>query len=202
MAQAEKLDGQSGKNPLIIVSLIVVGLIIFIFISTDRGGIESEPVDLAPQAVEKVQEQDEGVVEGQISRDDIMAPPGELARDEIRQWRAQGAPYPFDSIMAKASEFASNGSLADAHLLFFFAAREGHVDAMMMMAEMSDPTLFRADNNLLDRANAVQAYKWYKQALELGFEPARARLDNLRAWAEAESGYGNAEASHLLLNFN
>lgn len=204
MAQAEKIDGQSGRNPLIIVSLIVIGLIAFIVISTDRGGVDSEPVEVAVPPVEKPETaaEQEVVAEGEIERQEMLAPPGELARDEIRQWRDQGEPYPFDQIMAKASEFASNGSLADAHLLFFFAAREGHVEAMMMMAEMSDPTLFRTDNNLLDRADAVQAYKWYRQALDQGFEPARPRLDNLRNWAEAEAGYGNAEASHLLLNFN
>ena len=204
MAQAEKIDGQSGRNPLIIVSLIVIGLIAFIVISTDRGGVDSEPVEVAVPPVEKPETaaEQEVVAEGEIERQEMLAPPGELARDEIRQWRDQGEPYPFDQIMAKASEFASNGSLADAHLLFFFAAREGHVEAMMMMAEMSDPTLFRTDNNLLDRADAVQAYKWYRQALDQGFEPARPRLDNLRNWAEAEAGYGNAEARHLLLNFN
>ena len=144
---------------------------------------------------------DEAGKAGEIERE-IVAPPGEKARDSIRRWRDQGKPYPFDQIMARASEFASDGSLADAHLMFFFAAREGHVEAMMMMAEMSDPTLFRADNNLLDRANAVQAYKWYREALDVGFEPARARLENLKNWAEAEAGYGNAEARQLLLNFN
>jgi TPR repeat protein len=201
MAQAEKVDGQSGRNPLIIVSLIVVGLIVFIFTLTDRGGVEREKVDLAPPVSETTSEPQETASDGQISRE-VVAPPGELARDSIREFRDGGKPYPFDKIMARASEFASDGSLADAHLMFFFAAREGHVDAMMMMAEMSDPTLFRAENNLLDRADPVQAYKWYREALDLGFEPARARLDNLKNWAEAEAGYGNVEASQLLLNFN
>jgi len=196
MAQAERDKPQTARNPLIYVSLIVIGLIVFIFVASDRGGVDSEKIELEPRQPEPSSQQ----AEGQISRE-TLAPPGMRAREQIKQIRELGKPYPFDQLMAKASAFASEGSLADAHLMFFFAAREGHIEAMMMMAEMSDPTLFRAENNLLDKANAVQAYKWYNQALDSGFEPARSRLENLRSWAEAEAGYGNSEAQQLLLNF-
>lgn len=198
MAQAERDKPQTTRNPLIFVAVIVIGLIIFIFTTSDRGGFERESIELEPKPSAQTTSSD---TEGQISRE-TLAPPGMRARGQIKQFREQGKPYPFDQLMAKASAFASEGSLADAHLMFFFAAREGHVEAMMMMAEMSDPTLFRADNNLLDQANAIQAYKWYRQALDSGFEPARIRLENLRNWAEAEASYGSSEAQQLLLNFN
>ena len=67
---------------------------------------------------------------------------------------------------------------------------------------MSDPTLFQSENNLLDQADAVQAYKWYQLAVSGGFEPAKPRLDNLYQWAVAEAKYGNSDAQQLLLNFN
>ncbi len=197
MAQAERNQPGTGRNPLLWVSVIVIGLIIFIFTASDRGGGERERVEIAPPAIETPKTESEG----EINRE-ALAPPGLRARAEISRFRDQGKPYPFDQIMARASAFASEGSLADAHLMFFFAAREGHVEAMMMMAEMSDPTLFRADNNLLDKANPIQALKWYTEAKDAGFEPAASRLDNLKNWAEAEAGYGNAEAQRLLLNFN
>jgi len=197
MAQAEKEELQPRKNPIIWVSILVIGLIIFIFVSSDRGGVSTEslPIDAKPDIPEQTE------AEGDVDRESLV-PPGLRAREKIQQFRAQGKPYPFDEMMAQASAYASEGSLADAHLMFFFAAREGHVEAMMMMAEMSDPTLFRAENNLLDRANAVQAYKWYRLALENDFEPASNRLENLKHWAEAEAGFGNADAQQLLLNFN
>lgn len=198
MAQAEKEQSSPRKNPIIWVSLVVVGLIIFIFTASDRGGVSQQDLQLKqqPKVVETPQD-----AEGQIARDSLV-PPGMRARKLIQQLREKGKPYAFEQLMAKASSFASEGSLADAHLAFFFAAREGHVEAMMMMAEMSDPTLFRPENNLLDKANAVQAYKWYRMALDRGFEPASSRLYNLRNWAEAEANYGNTDAQQLLLNFN
>lgn len=197
MAQAEKEENQPRKNPLIWVTLIVIGLIIYIFVASDRSGVshESLPIKQVPEISEPI------VNEGGVDRE-LLVPPGLRARELIKQYRTAGQPYPFEEIMAKASAFSNEGSLADAHLMFFFAAREGDVDAMIMMAEMSDPTLFRAENNLLDHPDAIQAYKWYNQALQKGFEPAATRLENLKHWAEAEADYGNAEAQHLLLNFN
>ncbi len=203
MAQAEKEQGKPGVNPLIWVSIVVIGLIFFIFVASDRGSVRTETVQLEgqqPPLVEKSTDETENA-EGQINRD-VLAAPGLRAREFIGQLRQQGKPYPLEEIMAKASTYAIQGSLADAHLTFFFAAREGHVEAMMIMAEMSDPTLFQSENNLLDQADAVQAFKWYQLALDSGFEPAKPRLENLHQWAIAEAKYGNADAKQLLLNFN
>ena len=203
MVQAEKEHETSRTNPLIWVSIVVVGLILFIFVISDRGSVGTESLSLQDQQEQAEAEAETAAdnVEGQINRD-LLVPPGLRAREFIDNIRQKGKPYPLEDLMAKASTYVNEGSLADAHLTFFFAAREGHVEAMMMMAEMSDPTLFQSENNLLDQADAVQAYKWYKRALESGFEPAKPRLDNLYQWATAEAKYGNAEAQHLLLNFN
>jgi TPR repeat protein len=195
MAQAEKDQNSPAKNPLLWVSLIVVGLIIFIFAATDRGGVSSEKIPLKQAGGEAPIEQEK------IERE-LLVPAGLRAREYIRQVRAGGKPYPFDEVMDKAASFSAEGSLADAHLVYFFAAREGHVDAMMIMGEMSDPTLFNAQDNLLDQPDAVQAYKWYRLALDKGYDPARGRLDNLHSWARVEATYGDTNAYQLLLNFN
>jgi TPR repeat protein len=71
----------------------------------------------------------------------------------------------------------------------------------MKMAEMSDPTLFRAEVSLLDNADAIQAYKWYQKAAALGHNSATDGVNNLMQWAIAESKWGNPEARQLLLNF-
>lgn len=196
MSQAEFEEDRPKRNPMPWIILIVVALVAFIMLGTDRGGRQTETVEL--ESADPVVKQE---VDGQIDRQ-VLAPPGERARELITVYRKQGKPYPFDKVMASASSFANEGNLADAHLLFFFAAREGHIEAMMMMAEMSDPTLFQAENNLMDRADAVQAYKWYQAALDKGFQPAQSRLDNLHRWAKAEAQYDDPMARQLLLNFN
>jgi TPR repeat protein len=195
MAQAEKENNKSGKNPLLWVTLVVIGLIIYIFFASDRAGINS------PNASVNAPENDAGVVEeGQINRETVQTP-GVRARAYIHQLRAKGKPYPFDEVMSKADQFETEGSLADANLVYFFAAREGHIPAMMVMAEMSDPTMFHAENNLMDQPDAVQAFKWYKQSLDQGYEPARIRLENLHQWARAEAKFGDINAQQILLNF-
>ena len=200
MAQAEKENNKSSKNPLLWVSLIVIGLIIYIFVASGRSNIST------PKVAQDAPEDDavvikQSVQEGQINRE-ALVPAGMRAREFISQLRKQGKPYPLDEVKAKAAMYSSEGSLADTHLLYFFAAKEGDVDAMMVMAEMSDPTMFRAEDNLLDEPDAVQAYIWYTQSLQNGFEPARERLENLHQWANAEARYGNTAAQQLLLNFN
>ena len=126
--------------------------------------------------------------------------PGALAREYIAEVRATGEPYQLASIFEQGSSFQQEGNLADAHLLFFYSAREGYIPAMMKMAEMSDPTLFRAEVSLLDNADAIQAYKWYQKAAARGHNSAADWVNNLMQWAIAESKRGNPEARQLLLN--
>src|SRR5210317_244594 len=102
MAQAEKEQNQPQKNPIIWVSLIVVGLIIFIFIVADRESVTSE--DLRSENEQQIP-QVSTEAEGQIARDE-PPPPGKRARELIQTMRKEGKPYPFDELMAKASSFA------------------------------------------------------------------------------------------------
>jgi TPR repeat protein len=137
--------------------------------------------------------------EGSIERS-LLLPPGMRAREYIEQIRAAGKPYPLAQMHDKAQNFQHEGSLADAHLLYFFAARENHLPAMMVMAQLSDPILFRAENSLLDQADAIQAFKWYSKAAELGQPDAAGSIDKLRQWAQDAAAAGDPEARQLLLN--
>ncbi len=205
MAQAERNQGHPAKNPLIWISLIVVALVLFILFGGGRGGVK--PADSAagagmPQPAETESAAPttaDAAPEAETEAE--PAQPGQEARDYIAGLREQGPPWPFDSVMQKASGYLNEGRLADAWLLYFFAAREGHPQAMMTLAELSDPGLFQPDNSLLDRPDPVQAWKWYSRALEAGFEPARHRLDALRGWAEQAAARGDLEAQTLMLNF-
>ena len=182
------------RNPLAWIAIIVVGLILFVFLGGDRRDVSvPDKVEDSP-VVETV-----GSSEGAIERS-LLLPPGMRAREYIEQIRAAGKPYPLAQVHDKAQDFQHEGSLADAHLLYFFAARENHLPAMMVMAQLSDPVMFQAENSLLDQADAIQAFKWYSKAAELGQPAAAESIGKLRQWAQDAAATGDPEARQLLLN--
>jgi TPR repeat protein len=184
------------RNPLLWAGLVVTGLILLIFLGSDRNGLE-RPVDKKASD----QEQTASSLPNNESIDrDLPISPGMGARKIIESTRDIGKPYPLIEIFNQAQVYQTNGSLADSHLLYFFSAREGHLESIMQMALMSDPTQFSAGNSLLDQADAVQAYKWYQKAALVGYQPAIDSVKNLREWALDEAELGNAYARQLLLN--
>ncbi len=190
------------RNPLLWIALAVAGLIVYVVIGGDRGGSmpESQLRPVEPQPLSGGDVSGDSASSGSIERS-LLVPPGMRARQYIEQVRERGKPYPLGEIFERAQKHLQDGSLADAHLLYFFAAREQHLPAIMRMGEMSDPTLFRAEDSLLDHADVIQAYKWYRQAATLGHAAASERLDSLQQWAVAEAESGNPHARQLLLNF-
>ena len=183
----EPHSSEKKRNPLLWISLLAIALIIFIVVGGDRGS-----------TVSKDNPESDSELIGEIDRN-ILVPPGLRARELIEQLRAKGQPFPLDMIFEKASDYQDEGSLADAHLLFFFSAREGHVASMMKMAEMSDPIRFRAEDSLLDHADALQSYQWYQKVAAQGKPVADDRIRDLREWAIQESEHGNPYARQLLL---
>jgi len=214
MSELNEAAPPARRSPLIWIVLVVVGLILFAFLGGDRGDlpgkltIEGSP-ETAAESEGTIDEeinqpsanQDDAVEEtsGAIDRS-LLVPPGMRARQYIEQLRSAGKPYPLSQVFDKAQNFRHDGSLADAHLLFFFAAREDHLPSMMTMGEMSDPMRFRAEDTLLDQADAIQAWKWYQKAAELGHPQARQRLDELSQWARDAAAGGDSGARQLLLN--
>jgi hypothetical protein len=180
------------RNPLLWIGLVVAGLIIFFFLGSDRPG-PGQNLSVSQQAATS------NNTSGEIDRD-LLIPPGMRARQSIEATRSVGKPYPLSEIFEKAKFYQEEGSLADAHILFFFSAREGHLESMMEMGAMSDPTQFRPENSLLDQADAVQSYKWYQKAALTGYQPAIDSLNNLRQWALDAAESGNPYARQLLLN--
>jgi TPR repeat protein len=191
MSEQKESGSPSRSNPLVWVALVVIGLIVFVFMNGDRG-------DIARSNGSSDKSDKEEIV-GSIDRS-LLVPPAMRARQYIEQLRGNGKPYPLGEVFDRAQDFQQEGSLADAHLMYFFAAREDHLPAIMKMAEMSDPLRFRAEDSLLDKADVIQAYKWYQKAVALGHAPASERLGSLLQWARDESELGNPEARQLLLN--
>ena len=164
------------------------------FLSGEREDVISEPV-VEQADVPEIEEETVGTIERSL-----LVPPGMRAREYISQLRDAGKPYPLSVVFEKAQQFQREGSLADAHLLYFFAARENHLPAVMTMGEMSDPVLFRAQDSLLDHADVIQAYKWYRKAAELGQPDAAERIEALRRWATEAAAAGDSTAELFLLN--
>ena len=203
MSELNESGSSSRRNPLIWISLAVIGLILFVFLSGDRGDSMSIRSEETAAAVKTTLSNETTLTDettGTIERS-LLVPPGMRARQYVEQLRAGGKPYPLELVYEKAEGYLREGSLADAHLLYFFAAREDYLPAMMKMGQMSDPTLFQAENSLLDDADVIQAYKWYRQAAEMGHQPASERVVSLRQWAQDEAEEGNSHARQLLLNF-
>ncbi|MCP4768444.1 MAG: hypothetical protein GY875_19530 [Gammaproteobacteria bacterium] len=194
MSELNEQVPERRRNPLAWIAIIVVGLILFVFLGVERRDVSVPGKPDDSPGIETIDSS-----EGTIVRS-LLLPPGMRAREYIEQIRAAGKPYPLAQIHDKAQNFQHEGSLADAHLLYFFAARENHLPAMMVMARLSDPVLFQAENSLLDQADAIQAFKWYSRAAELGQPVATESIDKLRQWAQDAAPTGNPEARQLLLN--
>jgi hypothetical protein len=127
--------------------------------------------------------------------------PGEEARALIATMRAPNAEEDLDTVFRKAGESLKRGRIADAHLLYFFAARRGHAPAAFVLAGIYDPVRFDKDRSLLERPDPLQALKWYRVAAEQGDGEAQARLKSLESWVDAKARAGDAEAERLRLSW-
>ncbi len=193
MSELNESAAPTRQNPLIWISLIVAGLILFVFVSGDRDDSMPGKIETATETESEIE------TSGNIERS-LLVPPGMRARQYIEQLRDAGKPYPLAEVHAKAQKHLAEGSLADAHLLYFFAAREDHLPSILVLGEMSDPTRFRAEDSLLDHADVIQAYKWYEKAAALGDAVAAERIGGLEQWASDASQAENPHARQLLLN--
>jgi TPR repeat protein len=127
--------------------------------------------------------------------------PGEEARAAIAELRAQPGGPDLDAAFGRAWRLQREGRLIDAHLLYFFAAREGSVPAAVALAAMYDPVDFDPAASALDQPDPVQAHKWYRLAADAGDITAKARLEALRRWVEAAAEAGDIEARSLLMRW-
>ena len=124
----------------------------------------------------------------------------EVAREVISEQQEEQAPdYP--AALEQARSLRAEGKLADAQLLYFFAARGGYPPAAFELAELYDPLYFDVSTSLMDKADPFQAFKWYQQALQAGEDAAAARLEALQAWAQEAADEGDMEAEQLLLQW-
>jgi TPR repeat protein len=126
---------------------------------------------------------------------------GDSAREIIAELQADADGPSYAEAYARAGEFLAEGRLADAQLLYFFAARGGYAPAAFDLAAFNDPNHFETASGLVTAPDPFQAYRWYTAARDAGDERAAGRLDALRAWAESASSAGDGDAERLLLQW-
>ncbi len=124
--------------------------------------------------------------------------PGERARAMIAEIRARGGEADLEGVYAAAMRFREGGAAADAHLLLFFAARQGHTVSARELGRTYDPAHHSAVGGLLAEPSLAQAYKWYRLAADGGDAAALEALPALRARVEQAAAGGDEDASLLL----
>jgi TPR repeat protein len=125
----------------------------------------------------------------------------EIAREVISEQQQAETPD-YAASLEQARSLRAEGKLADAQLLYFFAARGGYTPAAFELGELYDPLHFDASASLMDKPDAFQAYKWYQQAAQAGDAQATMRLQELQMWAQQAADEGNLDAEQLLLQWN
>lgn len=125
---------------------------------------------------------------------------GDTARELIADLQEQRPPD-YARAYEAGREFQAENRLADAQLMYFFAARGGHGQAAFQLATMYDPNHFATASSVMPEPDPFQAYKWYSQARETGVADADPRLAALRDWTEQRAAEGNMEAERLLIQW-
>jgi hypothetical protein len=134
-------------------------------------------------------------------QESISLAPGDRARDLIRAVKHGDKQLSMQQLFNQAGQLAQAGQGTDAYLIYFYAARQGHGPSAFALAEMNDPVYFEGGNELLEKPDPTQAYKWYSMAAASQIDQADQRLDELRAGVEAAAADGDLSAQRLLLNW-
>jgi hypothetical protein len=106
-----------------------------------------------------------------------------------------------DDVYKEAQRMQQKGMLADAYLLYFYAARRGHIDSALALGSQADPAYYSSDSSVLDAPNTEQAHKWYLVASRAGDPEAGKRLDALRSQIEQQAASGDENAKRLMLQW-
>lgn len=135
---------------------------------------------------------------GQLPTDAASAEEGNAARKLIAEAKGSSN-LDLSSLFEQANTFLNKGKSADAFLIYFFLAKQGHGPSCLALAEMADPAYFKADKSFLDAPDIFQAYKWYTDAKTYGMSQADAQLRDLKLRAKAAAAGGDEKMRRLLV---
>ncbi len=192
--------GQSGKGELrALVALAALALLGWYFLSpSEHSGTDAQ----APAAVPGAQAPRSGAAGGASGSDPAGGENarGDLARAIIEELRGQSR-IDLDQVYERAERFRAVGMLADAYLLYFFAARQGHAQAALALGRMYDPKTFSREASVLEQPDPVQAHKWYQLAARAGDAAAKRHLADLRGRVERTAAQGDEESRRLMMQW-
>lgn len=207
-----KKGGGALRYVLIIGILILLGFnLLFVDFGDDGGGHQPlpdariEPIQPAPGQTGQPGQA------GQIDRfvPDLGSQPieqgsadeGNQARALIDNVRSQGSTADPQALFAQAGNFLQEGKLADAYLIYFYLAKQGHGPATLALAEMADPAYYDPKTSFYEAPDFAQAHKWYLQAMMLGENKAEAQLRDLKLRVKAAAASGDEKARRLLVGW-
>ena len=173
----------------VVIGLAAVVVVVIVLVTVYMSRQQPEPIPEPGRALETVQPAKSAEERG------------DTARAVIEQLEANTAGPDYAAAHARAKEFQAEGRLADAQLLYFFAARGGYAPAAFDLATANDPNHPAAGSGLAAAPDLFQAYRWYTAARDAGHPDASGRLEELRVWAESASQAGDQEAERLLIQW-
>ena len=126
--------------------------------------------------------------------------PGDHARAEIAGLLARNKnDIDQDALYKKAEQFRADGAMADAYILYFFAARHGHGLSALRLGMMSDPAYNDSYKDILTTPDLYQSLKWYRQARAAGVKEVDEPLNTLDGLIRKRAEEGDPQAKRLLL---
>ena len=180
-SQAAPPQGRQGADRLMISVVLIAAVAFFLFLLSN-----ARPEKMDDDSLLAAAEQ--------------YAAPGDRARAEIAGLLQRGQDaIDQDEIYREAEQFRSDGAMADAYILYFFAARKGHGPSALRLGMMADPAFHDAYRDVFAEPDLFQSLKWYRLAQAAGIDEARAPLDRLIGLIRQRAADGDVEARRLLL---
>ncbi len=208
-----RLSQYQRGNVLVIglVAVVVVAVVVgFVFLSPepestspDRNSSSSQDNTSYPDLTQDIPELPSAtsIHKPQQEAAVVAGRPGSEARAIISRFRTAEHRPDMHDIHVRGVGFKNQGKPVDAYLLWFFAARDGHVPSALILGEMYDPEYFVGANEVMEQPDPAQAYKWYLRAAEGGDPTADDRLAVLHSAVEQAAATGDDDAKRLLLRW-
>lgn len=177
---AERTE-QAGSPNRLVIGLVLVAVLAFFFYLLGNARSNRSADQPLPAVMEYHEPGDQARAEiaGLLSRD----------RQNIN----------LDDVYQRAEQFRADGAVADAYILYFFAARKGHGASAMRLAMMSDPAYNQDYRDVISEPDLFQSMKWYRVAKAAGVADADASLQALNALILQRAEQGDPQAKRLLL---
>ena len=205
-------DPQRRPGPWKLIAIVVVLTLIGVWLVPDKAPedqVDTQPLakvdippavvrDSAPSLLGDGPADDPAPIESEPSVEAVDDRPGAEARALIAEMRA-GGDIQLDDVFAAAQRAQADGERADAYLLYFFAAREGHAASALTLGTQADPAQHNPQDSVFDAPDIVQAHKWYQAAAQNGDAQGRERLADLRQRVEQLAADGDPQARRISL---